>query len=105
MLILIVLFTTQRSAPRKSDALRPIMLVCSCDCSAGVSAIVQHPEVLAALDPSHRAFHDARGRPWAARARRVFLCITGGEALYAILGHFGRDPFDCPGTPSLPACC
>jgi len=59
----------------------------------GLSAIVRHPEVLAALDPSHAVrFMMHAGGHGLLVLGGVFLCITGGEALYADMGHFGRGP-------------
>lgn len=59
----------------------------------GVDGIVRTPAVLAALDPRHaiRFFteHGWRGFPVLGA---VVLCLTGGEALYADMGHFGRRP-------------
>jgi KUP system potassium uptake protein len=59
----------------------------------GVHSIVQTPEILAALDPSH-ALRFCLQSPGIAflMLGTVFLCITGGEALYADMGHFGKSP-------------
>lgn len=58
---------------------------------AGVVSIVETPAVLAALDPS-RGLVLLGVHPWLAFAiiGAVFLAVTGGEALYADMGHFGR---------------
>jgi len=59
----------------------------------GLISIVRYPQVLAALDPPlrHRLLHGGRlGRVSCARLRRV--AVTGAEALYADMGHFGRRP-------------
>ncbi len=59
----------------------------------GVSQIVQHPEILQAISP-----HYAVGFMWANPGTTfiilgaVVLCVTGAEALYADLGHFGKRP-------------
>jgi KUP system potassium uptake protein len=59
----------------------------------GVSGIVQHPSVLAAIDPSYAArFLAQSGWLGFAILGGVFLAITGGEALYADMGHLGRNP-------------
>jgi KUP system potassium uptake protein len=59
----------------------------------GVINIVKHPDVIAAINPSY-AWHffatDPRHAYLALGA--VVLAITGGEALYADMGHFGRRP-------------
>ena len=95
VLILVVLFTTQRFGTEKiGRAFGPIMLVWFVVIAVlGVSAIARHPGVLAALDPSHavRFMMHAGGRGLLVLGG-VFLCITGGEALYADMGHFGKGP-------------
>jgi KUP system potassium uptake protein len=95
VLILVVLFTTQRFGTEKiGRAFGPIMLLWFVVIAVlGVSAIVRHPEVLAALDPSHAVrFMMHAGGHGLLVLGGVFLCITGGEALYADMGHFGRGP-------------
>jgi KUP system potassium uptake protein len=59
----------------------------------GVSWIVREPRVLLALDPSHavRLFLQHQVSALAVLAG-VFLTVTGGEALYADMGHFGKTP-------------
>ncbi len=56
----------------------------------GVKQIWLHPEVLAALNPEHALAFLVRHRNHAlAVLGSVFLAVTGGEALYADMGHFG----------------
>ncbi|MEA2297192.1 MAG: system potassium uptake protein [Solirubrobacteraceae bacterium] len=60
---------------------------------AGVRQIVDHPAVLKALSPSYGAefiLHDG-GVAFIALAS-IVLAVTGAEALYADMGHFGRSP-------------
>ncbi len=59
----------------------------------GAAQIVHQPEVLQAVDPVHAVAY-ALANPGAsfAVAGLVFLAVTGGEALYADMGHFGRSP-------------
>jgi KUP system potassium uptake protein len=59
----------------------------------GVSWIVREPQVLFALDPSRgaRLFIEHKVGALAVLAG-VFLTVTGGEALYADMGHFGKTP-------------
>jgi len=59
----------------------------------GVSQIVRQPEVLWALDPLQglRFFLRNGGQGFLVLGS-VFLVVTGGEALYADMGHFGRRP-------------
>jgi KUP system potassium uptake protein len=59
----------------------------------GVVNIVEHPTILQAISPHH-----ALGFAWANPGTTfiilgaVVLCVTGAEALYADLGHFGKTP-------------
>jgi len=59
----------------------------------GVVHIVGHPEILAALSPHHalRFLWEQPGTSFIILGA-VVLCVTGGEALYADLGHFGKKP-------------
>ena len=59
----------------------------------GLGAIVQRPEVLAALDPRH-AVDFIGANPWTSflALGAIVLAVTGGEALYTDMGHFGRFP-------------
>ena len=59
----------------------------------GVWHIAQAPQVLAALLPTHAVrFFVTNGRHAFLVLGSVFLVVTGGEALYADMGHFGRQP-------------
>jgi KUP system potassium uptake protein len=59
----------------------------------GVRQIVQHPDVLAALSPQHAFAFALRHKVGAFVALgAVTLALTGAEALYADIGHFGRNP-------------
>jgi KUP system potassium uptake protein len=59
----------------------------------GVVWIVRDPEVLSALNPAHGiAFLLHHGMIGFFTLGAVFLAVTGAEALYADLGHFGRLP-------------
>ena len=59
----------------------------------GVSWIVQQPQVLYAINPIY-AFEFLTDHQISSLAilAGVFLTVTGGEALYADMGHFGRTP-------------
>ena len=59
----------------------------------GAASLLQTPEVLLALDPRH-ALRFAIEEPIAAffMLSAVFLVLTGGEALYTDMGHFGKVP-------------
>lgn len=59
----------------------------------GVSHIVGHPEILGAMSPHHalRFMWEQPGTTFIILGA-VVLCVTGGEALYADMGHFGKQP-------------
>ena len=59
----------------------------------GVAQIVGHPEILGALSPHHalRFMWQQPGTTFIILGA-VVLCVTGGEALYADMGHFGKKP-------------
>ena len=60
---------------------------------AGVSRIGDHPDIVHALDPARAvAFLAANPLPGFLVLGAVFLVLTGGEALYADMGHFGKRP-------------
>ncbi len=60
---------------------------------AGVSRIGDHPDILQALNPAHAVgFLLANPLPGFLVLGAVFLALTGGEALYADMGHFGKRP-------------
>ncbi|HVY82691.1 MAG TPA: KUP/HAK/KT family potassium transporter [Steroidobacteraceae bacterium] len=59
----------------------------------GVASIVEHPYVLTAINPIYALrFFDEHAAVAFAVFGAVFLTVTGGEALYSDLGHFGRKP-------------
>jgi len=93
--ILIGLFTIQRFGTAGVGRLfGPVMLLWFGTLAVlGVASIVHHPEVVLALSPWEGiAF---LGREWEHALpllAAVFLAVTGGEALYADLGHFGTRP-------------
>src|SRR5688572_11893397 len=59
----------------------------------GAIKIAQYPEVLKAINPYY-AFHFFWAAPWEGFVvlGSAVLVVTGGEALYADMGHFGRKP-------------
>ena len=60
---------------------------------AGMPQILAHPQVLAAFHPGFATgFLMAHGVTGLVVLGAVFLAVTGAEALYADLGHFGRKP-------------
>ena len=63
------------------------------DCDRGDPPIMRHPEVLFALNPLHAvSFMIHHGVIGFVTLGAVFLAVTGAEALYADLGHFGKRP-------------
>ncbi len=93
--ILVGLFLFQRRGTAKVGAVfGPVMLLWFTTLGVlGLAGILRHPAVLAAVDPSHavRFFAANRGRGFLVLGA-VFLVATGGEALYADMGHFGKAP-------------
>ena len=95
LVILIVLFAVQR---RGTGAIGvwfgPIMcLWFAVLAGAGAWQIASHPHVLAAVNPLHALrFMREHGEHGFLALGAVVLAITGGEALYADMGHFGRRP-------------
>ena len=93
--ILIALFWVQhRGTARIGSIFGPVMLVWFAVLAVlGVIQIVKHPAVLAAVDPSHAVrFFANNGSHGFVVLGSVFLAVTGGEALYADMGHFGVRP-------------
>ena len=93
--ILIALFAIQsRGSGNIGRAFGPVMTLWFVIIALlGIWGIARHPAVLSALDPRHAIDYLAEGR-WHAFAvlGGVFLCVTGAEALYADMGHFGARP-------------
>ena len=95
VLILIGLFSIQKFGTGYVGKLfGPVVLVWFAVLALlGIRGIILHPQVLWALSPYtglHFLFHEwQHAMPLLAA---VFLAVTGGEALYADLGHFGTKP-------------
>ena len=95
VLILIALFAAQSRGTAKVAAMfGPIMVVWFLAiAAAGALHIFDDPHVLAAINPYYGVeFLLQHGSIGLVTLGAVFLCVTGGEALYADLGHFGRKP-------------
>ncbi|MGE3466985.1 MAG: potassium transporter Kup [Pyrinomonadaceae bacterium] len=61
--------------------------------SLGIAQIIRFPEVLSAVNPFYAvSFFAENGWHGFVILGSVFLVVTGGEALYADMGHFGRKP-------------
>jgi KUP system potassium uptake protein len=92
--VLVALFAVQRHGTGGiGRVFGPVTLVWFLTiASLGIRQIVQRPEVLQALDPRHAvSFFLANGTRGFFTLGSVFLVVTGGEALYADMGHFGRS--------------
>ena len=72
----------------------PIMLVWFVAMAVmGIGGIAKHPMVFAALSPSYGlSYLFTHGATGFLVLGAVFLCVTGAEALYADMGHFGSRP-------------
>jgi KUP system potassium uptake protein len=95
VVVLLVLFSAQRFGTEKiGRAFGPVMMLWFLVIAVlGVASILKHPQVIAAVDPRYAVrFMMAEGRSGFLVLGGVFLCITGGEALYADMGHFGKGP-------------
>ena len=93
--ILVGLFLFQRRGTASVGALfGPVMLLWFAVLAAfGALAILEHPAVLAAANPLYGARFLAGNSALGFLALgAVVLCITGAEALYADMGHFGAKP-------------
>ena len=95
VIILIGLFAAQSRGTAKVAAMfGPIMVVWFASIAiAGALHIRDDPHVLLAINPFYGvAFFYNHGEIGLVTLGAVFLVVTGGEALYADLGHFGRKP-------------
>ena len=95
VVILIGLFLVQsRGTAVIGRAFGPVMLLWFATIAVlGLVGVVQHPQVLAALNPLYAIELLTRhGFAGFAVLGGVFLALTGGEALYADMGHIGRNP-------------
>ncbi len=93
--VVIGLFALQRQGSSVIGALfGPVMILWFGAIAAlGLAAILKHPEVLRALDPTHALrFTTQHGFASFIVLGAVLLAFTGAEALYADMGHFGKAP-------------
>ena len=95
VVILVVLFSVQRHGTELIGRFfGPIMLLWFGTLTVlGAAELSTEPSVLRALEPTRAVqfFVDNGGRGFLVLGS-VFLVVTGGEALYADMGHFGRSP-------------
>jgi KUP system potassium uptake protein len=95
VVILLALFAVQRrGTARVASFFGPVMMVWFvCIAIAGATHILDDPRVFAAINPLYAiSFLSTHGHIGLITLGAVFLAVTGGEALYADLGHFGRKP-------------
>jgi len=93
--VAVVLFLFQRKGTEKvSVAFGPIMMVWFVSLAvSGIMSILDYPSIAGALNPWHAAkFIYENGLAAFFILSEVILCATGGEALYADMGHLGRKP-------------
>lgn len=93
--ILLGVFSIQRHGTHQVGRLfGPVMVVWFLTLAVlGIRWTVEAPVVLTAFDPRHAlTFFGTHGWHALAVLGAVFLVVTGGEALYADMGHFGRRP-------------
>jgi KUP system potassium uptake protein len=95
LVILLGLFVAQvRGTASIGRVFGPLMLAWFVTIGVlGALGVIRRPEVVAAIDPRH-AISFLAGHQWHSFVvlGGVFLAVTGGEALYADMGHIGRNP-------------
>ena len=99
--ILVLLFLVQpRGTERIGRMFGPIMAIWFVSIGVlGVWGIAQNPSVFAALNPAYGLrYLFSGGFTSFLVLGAVFLCVTGAEALYADMGHFGRRPIQLAWT-------
>jgi len=93
--ILVGLFAVQsRGTAQISKVFGPVMILWFGTLAAlGIRQIIHHPAVIRAISPNYafQFFVDEPTKAFFALGS-IFLVVTGGEALYADMGHFGRRP-------------
>ncbi len=95
IVILVLLFLTQRFGTGSvGRVFGPIMIIWfSTLAILGIVQIVQRPDILAAISPFYGLqFFLQNGALGFFVLGSVFLVVTGGEALYTDMGHFGKRP-------------
>jgi KUP system potassium uptake protein len=94
-IIAVVLFIFQfKGTDKVAKAFGPLMVVWFIALTlSGLISIADHPEIVKAVSPWYGfRFLVDNGLPGFFILSEVILCATGGEALYADMGHLGRKP-------------
>ncbi len=95
IIILVLLFLVQKKGTAGiGSVFGPVMLVWFAVLAIlGISGIYHHPEVLQAINPYYAIDFFVRNQ-WDGYVvlGAIFLVVTGGETLYADMGHFGKKP-------------
>ncbi|MGI4801942.1 MAG: potassium transporter Kup [Janthinobacterium lividum] len=96
VVVLVGLFSIQsRGSGQVGQVFGPVMVAWFAVLAlAGLGHVVTQPAVLLALDPRYALAYLGHADGWVAFSvlGSAFLALTGGEALYADMGHFGRGP-------------
>jgi KUP system potassium uptake protein len=95
IVILVLLFLVQpRGAASIGKLFGPVMAIWFTSLGVlGLWGVIQNPDVLAAVNPLYGInYLISGGFTSFIVLGAVFLCVTGAEALYADMGHFGRTP-------------
>jgi KUP system potassium uptake protein len=93
--VIVLLFLVQsRGTAKVGRYFGPIMMIWFLALAAiGIWNIIDRPDILLAIDPSYAiTFMIRHASVGFITLGLVFLAVTGGEALYADMGHFGRRP-------------
>ena len=93
--IAIILFVFQfKGTDKVANAFGPIMIAWFVSLTlSGIMAMIAYPGIIAAVSPHHAiSFLAKNGLAGFFVLSEVILCATGGEALYADMGHLGRKP-------------
>ena len=93
--ILVGLFVVQQYGTHRVGVLfGPIMVIWFVTIAGlGIMWIARDPSVIGAINPIHAVrYFRSHGLPGVTVLGAVFLAVTGGEALYADMGHFGKRP-------------
>ncbi|MFZ3207617.1 MAG: KUP/HAK/KT family potassium transporter [Geobacteraceae bacterium] len=94
MIAITLFFFQSRGTDRMAGIFGPVMVVYfGALCVSGMVSIAHMPSIVTAINPWHALkFFQNNGIPGFFVLSEVILCATGGEALYADMGHLGKRP-------------